>query len=50
MFMKKECAIAVIPVRGGSVSIPRKNARILNGKPLLAYSIEHANSASSVET
>jgi len=46
--MKKECAIAVIPVRGGSVSIPRKNARILNGKPLLAYSIEHAKAAREI--
>ena len=32
--------VAVIPVRGGSVGIPRKNARIIGGKPLLAYSIE----------
>lgn len=32
--------VAVIPVRGGSVGIPRKNARILGGKPLLAHSIE----------
>jgi CMP-N,N'-diacetyllegionaminic acid synthase len=28
--------------RGGSKGIPGKNTRLLNGKPLIAYSIEHA--------
>ena len=31
---------AVIPARGGSKGIPKKNIRVLNGKPLLAWSIE----------
>lgn len=31
--------IAIIPVRGGSVGIPRKNARLLAGKPLLAHAL-----------
>jgi CMP-N-acetylneuraminic acid synthetase len=35
-------AVAIIPVRGGSVGIPRKNARLLQGKPLMAYGIEAA--------
>ncbi len=34
--------LALIPARGGSKRIPRKNIRILWGKPLLAYSIEAA--------
>ena len=34
--------LALIPARGGSKSIPRKNLLPLNGKPLLAYSIEQA--------
>ena len=34
--------VAIIPVRGGSVGIPRKNARLLCGKPLMAYGIEAA--------
>jgi len=38
--MADTITVAVIPVRGGSVGIPRKNARIISGKPLLAYSIE----------
>lgn len=34
--------LALIPARGGSKGIPRKNLRVLAGKPLLAYSIEQA--------
>jgi CMP-N,N'-diacetyllegionaminic acid synthase len=34
--------LAVIPARGGSRAVPRKNIRLLNGKPLIAYSIEQA--------
>jgi len=32
--------IAVIPARGGSKGIPRKNLRILGGKPLIQYALE----------
>ena len=35
-------AIAVIPARGGSKRIPRKNIKLFLGKPLIAYSIETA--------
>ena len=34
--------LAIIPARGGSKSVPRKNIRNLNGKPLIAYTIEAA--------
>lgn len=34
--------LAIIPARGGSKGIPRKNVRELNGKPLIAYTIEEA--------
>ena len=34
--------LIVIPARGGSKRIPRKNVRIMCGKPLIAYSIENA--------
>ncbi len=34
--------LAIIPARGGSKGIPRKNIRLLAGKPLIAYSIETA--------
>lgn len=34
--------VAVIPARGGSRRIPRKNIRLFHGKPIIAYSIEAA--------
>jgi CMP-N,N'-diacetyllegionaminic acid synthase len=34
--------LVVIPARGGSKGIPRKNCKILEGKPLIHYSIEAA--------
>lgn len=32
--------VTIIPARGGSKRIPRKNIKLLNGKPLIAYVIE----------
>jgi CMP-N-acetylneuraminic acid synthetase len=32
-------AIVIIPARGGSKGIPRKNVRSLRGQPLIAYAI-----------
>lgn len=37
-------AIAIIPARGGSKRIPRKNIRDFSGKPIIAYSILAAKS------
>lgn len=34
--------LAIIPARGGSKSIPKKNIRLLAGKPLISYTIEEA--------
>ncbi len=34
--------VAIIPARGGSKGIPRKNIRLFCGKPLLQYSVESA--------
>ena len=34
--------LVVIPARGGSKGIPKKNIRLMNGKPLINYSIETA--------
>jgi len=40
--------VAIIPARGGSKGLPRKNLIDLDGKPLVAHTIEHARSAPSV--
>ncbi len=37
--------IAIIPARGGSKRIPRKNIREFCGKPMIAWSIEAASSS-----
>ena len=41
--------LAVIPARGGSVEIPRKNVSLLRGKPLIAYVIEATQLATRVD-
>lgn len=38
--MKK--ILAVIPARAGSKGIPKKNTRMMAGKPLICYAIENA--------
>jgi len=34
--------LAIIPARGGSKTIPRKNIKLLNGKPLIYYTIKES--------
>ena len=41
--------IAIIPARGGSKGVPRKNVRLLADKPLIAHSILDAQEATSVD-
>ena len=41
--------VAIIPARGGSKGVPRKNIKPLNGKPLIAYSIAAAQAAKAVQ-
>ena len=40
--IKGKTVLAVIPARGGSKRLPRKNCLLLQGKPLIVYSIEAA--------
>lgn len=40
--------LAIIPARGGSKGVPGKNIREISGKPLIAWSIEHARSVPSI--
>ena len=37
--------LGVIPARGGSKSVPRKNIQMLHGKPLIVYTIEAAQAS-----
>lgn len=41
--------LVVIPARGGSKGIPRKNIRLLDNKPLISYSINIAKSSAYVD-
>jgi len=41
--------IAIIPARGGSKGVPGKNIKELDGKPLIAYTIEAALGAKGVD-
>jgi len=41
--------VAIIPARGGSKGIPRKNIKLFGGRPLIAWSIEDALQAKSVK-
>jgi CMP-N-acetylneuraminic acid synthetase len=41
--------VAVIPARGGSKGIPRKNLARVAGRPLIAYAIDAARNAASVD-
>lgn len=41
--------LAVIPARGGSKSIPRKNIALLGGKPLLQYALDAAKGSKLIE-
>lgn len=41
--------LAIIPARGGSKGIPKKNIRLLAGKPLISYSILNALSCAVID-
>ncbi len=48
--MHKESKIlAVIPARGGSKGIPKKNIKLLGGKPLIVWSIEAAKKSRLID-
>lgn len=40
---------AVIPARGGSKRVPRKNIREVAGKPLIVHAIEQANESETID-
>lgn len=48
-YMKHTGRVAIIPARGGSKGVPRKNVRDVAGKPLIGWTIEAARAAKSVD-
>jgi len=48
MFNDKKI-LAIIPARGGSKGLPNKNIKLLNGKPLIAWTIEQAKSSKYID-
>jgi len=40
---KKQKILGIIPARGKSKTVPKKNIKNLAGKPLISYTIEHAS-------
>lgn len=46
--MTKANVLSIIPARGGSVRVPKKNIKLLNGKPLIAYAIEASKNSKYV--
>jgi CMP-N,N'-diacetyllegionaminic acid synthase len=41
--------LVIIPARGGSKGVPQKNIKLINGKPLIAWSIEQALQCEKVD-
>lgn len=47
--INNKMVLAVIPARGGSKGIPRKNVRLVAGKPLIAWTIEEAKKSTYID-
>ena len=47
--IKGKRVLAIIPARGGSKGIPRKNIKSFAGKPLIAWSIEEAKKSKYID-
>jgi N-acylneuraminate cytidylyltransferase len=48
MKQTKPSCLAIIPARGGSKGVPRKNVKLLAGRPLIAWTIRAAREAKRV--
>ena len=47
--IEKLRVLAVVPARGGSKRVPRKNIRLLNGEPLIAYTLKTALKVDAID-
>lgn len=41
--------LAIIPARGGSKRVPKKNVKLLGGKPLIAWAIDEAKKSQTID-
>lgn len=48
--MELRKSICIIPARGGSTRIPRKNTRLFHGRPIIKYSIQAAQQSQLFDT
>lgn len=48
--IRNKKVLAIIPARGGSKGVPRKNIRLLNGKPLIVWTIEEAQKSKYIDS
>ena len=47
--IENKTVLAIIPARGGSKGVPRKNIRDVAGKPLIAWTIEEAKKSGYID-
>ena len=47
--INEKSVLAIIPARGGSKGVPRKNIREVGGKPLIAWTIEEAKKSRYID-
>jgi CMP-N,N'-diacetyllegionaminic acid synthase len=50
MTFRQRQVLALVPARGGSKGVKRKNLRIVRGKPLIAYTLEAAQGSCLIDT
>lgn len=49
LLLKQDRVIAIIPARGGSKGVPRKNIRSVCGRPLIEWTIEQAKAVDLID-
>lgn len=47
--LNEQKVLGIIPARGGSKTLPRKNIKLLAGKPLIAWTIEEARKSQYID-
>ena len=48
-YVENDSCVALIPARGGSKTVPKKNIRLFQGHPLIAYSIAAAKLTKNID-